>query len=305
MQTTGANVTSLATDSNLGTLYAADGDSSIEVFNITVPSSSLHTGTLSSLPRVLSVKTTATRLYASDGVSTDIFINGTKAATVSKPTLTLATVTGDVIFAAGNDRHIRAADWTTLATPVELFGTDIIPTGGTINRVGAMAIAGGRLYVAGGDSGLLTFDVSSMATPFPIRSYADTPMTSTFWVDGKLYASRSGGGLAEYVKSSNGYLTAARQWDARTHTVYDGANGFLLHFLRRLYLLLGSQFHHAGPRRLGHAARECRVGGGGQRHRIRRPLRQQRLERRPRGRRRPLHNRSRTRRRPRSRTRER
>ncbi|HEX3110730.1 MAG TPA: hypothetical protein VHU41_16655, partial [Thermoanaerobaculia bacterium] len=228
LQTTGANVTSLATDTTLSTLYAADGDSSIEMFNISVPNSPQHTGSLSSLPRVTSVQTTPTRLYASDGISTDVFVNGSKAATVSKGTLTLATVNGDVVFAAGNDRHIRAADWTTITTPVELFGTDIVPTGGAINRVGAMRIAGGRLYVAAGDAGLLTFDVSSMAAPFPVRSYLDTPMTSTFWVDGKLYASRSGGGLAEYVKSTNGYLTSARQWDARTHTIYDGANGFLL-----------------------------------------------------------------------------
>lgn len=226
--TTGANITSLATDTTLSTLYAADGDSSIEMFNISVPNSPQHTGSLNSLPRVTSVQTTPTRLYASDGFSTDVLVNGSKAATVSKGTLTLATVSGDVVFAAGNDRHIRAADWNNIATPVELFGTDIVPTGGTINRVSAMRIAGGRLYVAAGDAGLLTFDVSSMASPFPVRSYPDTPMTSTFWVDGKLYASRSGGGLAEYVKGTNGYLTAARQWDARTHTVYDGANGFLL-----------------------------------------------------------------------------
>ena len=229
MPTTGANVTSLTTDSNLATLYAADGDSSIEIFSIVVPNAPQHTGTLSSLPRVTSVEATPTRLYASDGFSTDVFVNGTKTATVTKGTLTLATLSGDVVFAAGNDRHIRAADWVTVATPVEIFGTDIVPTGGTINRVGAMRIAGGRLYVAAGDAGLLTFDVSSMASPFPVRSYVDTPMTSTFWVDGKLYASRSGGGLAEYVKSvSTGYLTAARQWDAKVHTIHDGTSGFLL-----------------------------------------------------------------------------
>jgi hypothetical protein len=228
MQTSGANVTSLATDTNLATLYAADGDSSIELFNITLPGTPQHTGTLASLPRVTALQATPTRLYASDGISTDVFVNNSKIATVAKGTSTLATLSGDVVFAAGNDRHIRAVDWTNAATPVELFGTDIIPTGGTLNRVGAMRIAGGRLYVAGGDTGLLTFDVSSMAAPFPIRSYPDTPMTSTLWLDGKLYASRSSGGLAEYTKSTTGNLTAARQWDPRVQTIYDGANGLLL-----------------------------------------------------------------------------
>src|SRR5205823_13560065 len=122
-----------------------------------------------------------------------------------------------------------ATDWATVATPVELFGTDIVPSGGTINRIGAMRIAGGRLYVAAGDAGLLTFDVSSVTAPFPVRSYVDTPMTSTLWLDGKLYASRSTGGLAEYNKSViTGNLTAARQWDARVQTIYDGGNSLLL-----------------------------------------------------------------------------
>lgn len=229
MLTTGANITSLAADSTLSKLYVADGDSSIEIFNIVVPGSPQHSGSISSLPRVTAVTLTSTRLYASDGISTDVIINDSKAATIAKGTLTLATLIGDVVFAAGNDRHIRAADWTTVGTPVELFGTDIVPTGGTINRVGALRIAGGRLYVGAGDAGLLSFDVSSMTSPFPVRSYTDTPMTSTLWLDGKLYASRSTGGLAEYNRSvSTGYLTAARQWDARTHTIYDGGNSLLL-----------------------------------------------------------------------------
>src|SRR5437764_12686743 len=158
MLTTGANVTSLAADSTLSKLYVADGDSSIEIFNIVVPGSPQHSGTISSLPRVTAVTLTPTRLYASDGISTDVIINDSKAATIGKGTLTLATLTGDVVFAAGNDRHVRATDWATVATPVELFGTDIVPSGGTINRIGAMRIAGGRLYIAAGDAGLLTFD---------------------------------------------------------------------------------------------------------------------------------------------------
>jgi hypothetical protein len=229
MPTTGANVTSLAADATLSRLYVADGDSSIEIFNIVVPGSPQHIGSISFLPRVTALTLTPTRLYASDGISTDVIINDSKAATISKGSQTLATLTGDVVFAAGNDRHIRLADWSTVGTPVELFGTDIVPTGGTINRVGALRIAGGRLYVAAGDAGLLSFDVSSVTSPFPVRSYTDTPMTSTLWLNGKLYASRSTGGLAEYNRSvSTAYLTAARQWDARIHTIYDGGNSLLL-----------------------------------------------------------------------------
>jgi hypothetical protein len=228
LATSGTNVTSLAADANLNTLYAADGDSSIEVFSITVASLPQHTGTLASLPRVVALQLTPTRLYASDGFSTDIFASNSKITTVSAGTLSLATLAGDVLFAAATDRHIRAVDWSAAATPVDLFGTDIVPTGGTINRIGAMRIAGGHLYVAAGDAGLLTFDISSMAAPFPIRGYTSISMTSTLWLDGKLYTSRSGGGLTEFTRSVTGYLTPARQWDARAHTIHDGANGLLL-----------------------------------------------------------------------------
>jgi hypothetical protein len=226
--TSGSNVTSLAADANLTTLYAADGDSTIEVFNITVATLPQHTGSLDSLPHVIAVELTPTRLYASDGFSTDVFVANAKTANIAAGTVSLATLTGDVVFAAGNDRRIRAVDWSTIGAPVDLFGTDLVPSGGTIYRAGGMRIAGGRLYVAGGDAGLLTFDISSMAAPFPVRSYPNTAMTSTAWVDGKLYASRNSGGLAEFTKNASGTLTQARQWDARTHTVHDGSGGLLL-----------------------------------------------------------------------------
>jgi hypothetical protein len=232
LPTSSTNVTSLSLAPDGATLYAADGDSSIELFNISISTLPQHTGTITSLPRVIAVEATATRLYASDGFSTDMFLNGgiaTRATTASGGTLALATLKDDVIFTAGSDRRIRAIDWTTGGSPVDLFSTDIVPNGGTINRVGAMQIAGGRLYVAAGDAGLLTYDVSAFAAPFAVRSYPTGAVTSTAWVDGKLYASRSGAGISEFVKSpSTGYLTAARQWDARVHTVWGGSNGFLL-----------------------------------------------------------------------------
>jgi hypothetical protein len=233
LTTSSTNVTSLSLAPDGATLYAADGDSSIEVFNISISTLPQHTGTIASLPRVISVEATPTRLYASDGFSTDVFFtNGggsTHAATATGGTLALATLKDEVIFTAGSDRRIRAIDWTTSGSPVDLFSTDIIPNGGTINRVGAMQIAGGRLYVAAGDAGLLTYDVSAFAAPFAVRSYPTGAVTSTAWVDGKLYASRSAAGISEFVKSpSTGYLTAARHWDARVHTVWGGSNGFLL-----------------------------------------------------------------------------
>jgi hypothetical protein len=179
------------------------------------------------------VKATNGRLYVSDGINTDIFtLNSAtplKATTSSFGTTTFLPLSGDIVFAAGNDRRLRALDWTTLTTPVELFANDISPTGGTINRIGALQLAGGRVYVAAGDAGLLTYDVNAFTAPFPIRNYSTGATTSAAWVDGKLYVSRAAGGISEFTKSaSSGSLTAARQWDARVHTLYEGSNGFLL-----------------------------------------------------------------------------
>lgn len=231
-QTSATNITSLATDANLTRLYAADGDSSVEVFNITVPFSPLKSGTLDSLPRSTAVRTSGSRVYVSDGLTTDVFDlssgTATRVASASFGATTVATLTTDVVVTTAGDRHFRAIDWSLAGSPVELFANDVPPSGGTVNRIGAIRIAGGRMYVAAGDGGLLTYDLSSFTSPYPVRSYATGATTSAAWVDGKLYVSRATGGLTEFTKSSTGALTPARQWDARTHIVHDVANGFLI-----------------------------------------------------------------------------
>lgn len=236
MLTSSANVTSLALSGS--TLYAADGDNSVEIFSITIASLPQHTGTVASLPRSLIVRSATNRLYVSDGLSTDVFVvSGESYSKTSNANIganAFATLASDnIAFMAGTDRRVHAIDWTTPASPVELFATDVTPSGGNINRPAAFAVAGGRLYVAGGDAGLETFDIASFLAPFAVRSYGGPPTTSTAWVrlpsgDVRLYASRADGGIEEFTKSGSGYLTASRQWDTRTHTLWGGENGFLL-----------------------------------------------------------------------------
>ncbi len=234
--TTTSNVTSLALSGSL--LYATDGDNTVGIFDVTVPALPQKTGQLLSLPRSTSVHVTATgdptlfRVYVSDGQNTDVFVGSgpaaVKAATVPFGTTAFAPLTGDVVFAAGTDRRIHAIDWTNAAAPVEIFATDVLPSGGTINRAAAMAISGGALVLAAGDAGLQVWDVNGFTAPFPVRSYTTGATTSVLWAGGKLYAARSTGGISEFTKSSSGALTAARQWDSRVHTLYDSNNGFLL-----------------------------------------------------------------------------
>ncbi|HEV7920159.1 MAG TPA: hypothetical protein VGR02_05150 [Thermoanaerobaculia bacterium] len=226
LPTSSQNVTSLAL--NGSTLYAADGDLTIEQFSISVPALPQQTGTIEALPRSISVKVTSSRLYVSDGLQTVVIIGGTRAATLPFGGTSLVAMGGEVVFAAGTDRRLRAVDLTVAGSPVDLYATELVPSGGTINRFSQLVIAGGRLYGAAGDAGLLTLDVTGFFVPFPVRNFPFGAMTSISIVDTRVIASRIGGGLSDFNLSPTGSLTAGRQWDTRADVVQDGGNGFLL-----------------------------------------------------------------------------
>ena len=231
--TSRANVQSLALSNAI--LFAADGDSSVESFNIAVPSIPNGVGTVTSLPGANAVAVNAGRLYVSDGQQTEIFTNidsggGTaaKAATDSFGGAAITAINSSAIFAAGADRQVRAFDLSSAAAPVELWRVQLNPTGGSVNRIGRLATAANRLYVAGGDLGLLTYDTTSFTTPFPLRSYATGATTSVFSLGTMVYVSRASGGITEFNQSSGGALTQARSWDSSVDVVRDGGNNFLL-----------------------------------------------------------------------------
>lgn len=228
--TSGTNVTSLAIDAN--TLYAADSDNSVEVFSIANPGSPQKTGTIASLPRVTSVKLFNGQLLASDGVQTDVFLltgtGTTKLATLPFGTNALTVIDGDVVAAAGTDRRLHIVDISRVGGPVELFAADLIPGGGTINRIGAVAKSGNQLYVASGDAGLQVYDLTGFAAPYPLRSYGSGATSSVLTTGNRIYASGSSSGIVELGLASSGEVTQLRQWDNKQDTVQDFDNGFLL-----------------------------------------------------------------------------
>ncbi|MEA2325247.1 MAG: hypothetical protein QOE68_206, partial [Thermoanaerobaculia bacterium] len=231
--TSRANVQSLALNNSI--LFAADGDASVESFNISVPSIPNGVGTIASLPGANAVAINAGRLYVSDGQQTDIFTNidsgggnAAKAATASFGGAAITGINSTAIFAAGADRQVRAFDLSSAATPIELWRVQLNPNGGNVNRIGRIATAPNRLYVAGGDLGLLTYDTASFNAPFPLRSYATGATTSVFSLGTMVYVSRAAGGITEFNQSSSGALTQARSWDSSNDIVRDGGNSFLL-----------------------------------------------------------------------------
>ncbi|MGZ8868021.1 MAG: hypothetical protein ACXW2P_06725 [Thermoanaerobaculia bacterium] len=221
--TSNPNVLSLARSGE--DVYAADGDRSVERFRGTSSS-----GALSALDRSLSVTVAGSRILVSDGQRTAIFsANGTAVATTTIGGLTAAALDSNTLFLAGNDRRFRAVDMTLAESPVELFASDIIPTGGTVNRIGALVVAGNRLYVAGGDAGLLTLDTTGFASPYPLRSYRFAPKTSALDAGTAIYAADAAGGLTEITRFSSGNLSQGRTWAAAAaHMVHDFENAFLL-----------------------------------------------------------------------------
>src|SRR5439155_22277161 len=97
------------------------------------------------------------------------------------------------------------------------------------NRVLALAAAGGRLYAAAGDAGLLTYDISGFTSPFAVRSVAASASTSIVSTGDHVYIAPATGGLVEYTQGLAGQLTLARSWNASTvSSVRDGGSGLLL-----------------------------------------------------------------------------
>ncbi len=231
LATSSPTVTSLTTIGS--TLYAADNDSTIEVFSFSIPTLVQKIGTINSLARPTSVKTSDNRLYVSDGQQTEIFAgtgaNMSHLSTLSFGSTSLATISGDLVAAAGNDRRLRVFDLTLAGQPVELFRDELAATAGSINRITGLWTTTGRLFVAAGDLGLLTFDSTVFNAAFPVRAYPTGPTTSVFSLGTSAFFSKAAGGLTEFIIGSTGSLTPGRSWDAsHTSTIHDGGNGFIL-----------------------------------------------------------------------------
>ena len=216
------------------TLYAADGDSTISAFDISIPALPQNAGSLSAPTGINFIRANNGKLYASSGaIATYVFTGtGGSMANVGSGafgTASLAPLFGDVAFMAGPDRRLHAVDFTVAGQPVEIFRTDLPPTNGTTNRIAALATANNRLYVAAGDIGLITFDTTGFDRPFPIHAYSTGSTTSILSLSDFVYVTPASGGITEFTQLTNGGTTRARSWDgSHADTVWDGTPGLIL-----------------------------------------------------------------------------
>lgn len=217
-------------------LYVADGDPTIEVFDVSIPTLAQRAGTVTAPAAVNFVRAANGKLYVSSGaIVTYVFVGSgssmTNVGSGAFGTSSVVSASGDVVFMAAADRRLHAVDFTTTGAPIELFREDLPPTNGTANRIGALGIANHRLYVAAGDIGLVTYDVTNFGTPFPIHAYSTGGAGSIVPLITNAYAGRNSGGIIEFGQSPTGALTQKRSWDGgRADTVWDGDEnaGFLL-----------------------------------------------------------------------------
>jgi hypothetical protein len=206
--------------------FAADGDASVEIFDITHPTVPQKIGTVDAPPSAIAVHANNGRLYVSSPLKTTVF-QGANAnlGSIGVSTTSFAPITREeAAFIGSTDRTLRGIDFARPGAPIEIFRDDLPPTSGTVNRINALTTAGGRLYAGAGDIGLVTYDISAFSTPFPMRSYALANVTSVVSLGDKFYVGRTNG-----VTEFNQSLVRARSWDgSRNDIVHDGGNDLLL-----------------------------------------------------------------------------
>jgi hypothetical protein len=213
-----------------GFLYAADGDTMLDLYTIRLPALPQKIGTLLTSRHATSVRTSNGQVFVSDDVMTEVFApDGPSLGTIPFGASSIAPHSSSVIYASGSDRRVRAVDVSAPNAPIVLFEQDIAASPGSVNRIGEMISAEGRLYVAAGDLGLLAFDARSFAAPFPLRAHALGSTRSVFGTGTRVFSAPESGGLHEFSRSDAGALSPVQQWDApRISSIHDGSTTRLL-----------------------------------------------------------------------------
>ncbi len=229
--TSSQNVSSIAVTGS--TLYTADGDSSVEIFNVSIPSLAQKTGQLDSFPAATAVHATPDNfVYVSDrfGQNTDVFSGTARLARLPFGATSFAPAPSRVQhFVAGPDRTVRVVDFNNLAQVTELFEYLLPPTDGTENTIHAIVRSGSAVFVAAGDIGLVTFDAAPLSRPFPLVGYGNGATTSSVVRGDLAWVSNASGTIVEHRIDPQGVsLTQLRAWTAGTNALVHDADSTVL-----------------------------------------------------------------------------
>ncbi len=215
------------------TLYAADGDASVEAYTIEVPSFPQGVGSFGSLPRTRAVSEAGGRLYVSDGQRTEIWFGTgaqvTMVGAVAAGGNAVVAEGSQFVYLAGDDRRLRAYDVSSASSPVKLFSSETGPVGGTVNQFLQLVMDGKRLYIAAGDAGMQTWDTSDFAAPFLLRAHDTSTGSSVVSFKGGAVAAREENGLLRYGVGSDGAISELASWDIdKVSTPLDATEATLL-----------------------------------------------------------------------------
>jgi hypothetical protein len=229
--TTSPHVSSLAIAHS--TLYAADGDESVEIYSISTPSLPQRTGTLEAMPLAAYVSASPSGLiFVSDrfGLNTDVFAATTRLARYPFGVTSVAHLSGQVHFVGSLDRRLRALDFSVPSRVATLFDDRLAPTGGSENSIRAVRRSGNTLYVAAGDIGLTLYDVAALSRPYPFVSYHGSAATSVRMQGDRAWLTDSDGRISEQKIDPSGLsLQEQRGWSAGPAArVHDVAGDLLL-----------------------------------------------------------------------------
>jgi hypothetical protein len=222
------NVSSIAI--NGSTLYTADGDGSVEIFNISIPSLAQKTDQIETVSPATAVHVTSDNfIYVSDrfGQNTDVISGKTRLARLPFGATSFAPSASRIHFVAGPDRTVRVVDFNNLTQATELYESLLPPTDGTDNTIHAMARSGEAVYIAAGDIGLVTIDAAALAKPYPLVGYGSGATNSSVVIAGTAWLSNAAGTITEQKVDPNGLsLTQQRSWSGGANAVvhdYDNA----------------------------------------------------------------------------------
>ncbi|HEX6096127.1 MAG TPA: hypothetical protein VF432_07380 [Thermoanaerobaculia bacterium] len=214
LPTTSPNVTSVA--ATPARLYAADGDTSVDYFNISAPSVPQRTGELASLSFSAAVHATGDTVFVSDafGQNTDVFSGTTRIARLSLGTNAFAAFANGVHFTSGTDRTLRVVDFNSTAAAKEVYEHTLAPIGGTDHVIHEIVRAGNKLYVAAGDIGLAVYDIGTLAPPYPVGAYRTSATSSTVLSGDRAWFADAAGTITETKVVPTGVsLTTERTWN--------------------------------------------------------------------------------------------
>lgn len=197
-------VISLAAGSNR--LFAVDGDVSVDVYNISVPSLPQRVSEINAFPRNAAVSVAANHVLISDGRQTRIFTISEPASfvgTLATP-VEAATSLGGTLVAAASGRDVRVWDLANPASAALLWSSSLPVTAGTVNRSSAVAFVGGTLIVAAGDAGQPSWALGRIETPYRTMAWRSAPISHLLVAGDSLITSHPAGGMHSWRRTSGG-----------------------------------------------------------------------------------------------------